>query len=235
MAGITQSDRLSAARSGDSKTVPIGQTIFTNKRKATGSLTEPDMKVLRSYGHEGKKVIRDTQTNSLTYTNTELVNNKRVVEVSFHQGSMVFVRANGEIFTIDGFLTQSDFGVGPTGPRGDPGRNGFDGYEGDDGDEGDTGCPGPKGEIGDTGAFGKDGKDGPQGPRGPEGCEGPRGEVGLRGPVGINGFEGERGLQGTSCASGKGATGAAGASLRTNVIISTNEPDNLSVVWGVPQ
>lgn len=228
-------ERLRAARAGESVTVPIGQTIFTNKRPSTNSLTKSDMTVLRAYGGDGKKIVRDSQKNMLRYTDLMEENTRRIVEAAFKNGTLVVVRQNGEEFYISGFPTQSDFGIGPTGPRGDRGRDGRDGEDGDDGEEGDPGCAGPKGEEGEQGQPGKDGKDGEQGARGPDGCEGAKGEQGPVGPMGINGFEGARGATGPTCASISGSGGTAGAALRTNVVISSNVPDNLTVLWGVPQ
>lgn len=228
-------ERLRAARSGESVTVPIGQTIFTNKRETSVRLTDSTMTVLRAYGGDGKKVVRDPQSNSLRYTDTTDANDRRIVEASYKNGSLYLVRQNGEEFYIDGLPIVSDFGVGPTGPRGNRGRNGFNGKDGDDGNEGDCGCAGPKGEEGLQGAAGKDGKEGEQGSRGPDGCEGSKGESGTLGPMGINGFEGERGAEGLVCSSTSGGSGPSGASLKTSVAITSNAPDNLTVLWGIPQ
>lgn len=229
-------DRLRAARSGESVTVPIGQTFFTNKREAQGELTDTPMVALRAFADkEGKKIVRDSHKNALQYTDAELINERRVVEASYKNGTLVLVRKNGEEFYVEGFPIQSDFGIGPTGPRGDPGADGRDGIDGDDGDDGDVGCAGPKGEEGAQGQPGKDGKDGDQGARGPDGCEGAKGEQGPQGPMGINGYEGARGATGPVCASTSGSSGPAGPALKTHVVISSNVPDNLTVLWGVPQ
>lgn len=228
-------ERLRAARSGESVTVPIGQTIFTNKLESSVRLTDSTMVVLRAYGGDGKKVVRDPQSNTLRYTDTTDDNGRRIIEASYKNGTIYIVRQNGEEFYIDGLPVVSDFGVGPTGPRGNRGRNGKDGRDGEDGKDGDTGCPGPKGEEGGQGLAGKDGKEGEQGARGPEGCEGPRGENGNIGPMGINGYEGERGPAGMVCTSTSGGSGSSGTALKTAVTISSNVPDNLTVLWGIPQ
>jgi len=228
-------ERLRAARAGESVTVPIGQTIYTNKRETKQSLTDPAMVVLRAYGADGKKVVRDPQSNTLRYTNMTDENDRRIVEASYKNGTLILVRRNGEEFYIEGFPLLSDFGIGPTGPRGIRGKNGRNGRDGDDGNPGDIGCAGPKGEEGAQGQPGKDGKEGEQGARGPEGCEGPRGETGAMGAMGIIGFEGERGPAGPVCASTSGGSGTTGAALKTSVVISSNVPDNLTVLWGIPQ
>jgi len=228
-------ERLRNARSGESVTVPIGQTIFTNKGESKARLTNPAMVVFRAYGADGRKIVRNTQKNALQYKDLTDENERLLLEAAYKSGTVIAVRRNGEELIIDGFPTQGDFGIGPTGPRGDPGLDGIDGYDGDDGEDGDTGCAGPKGEEGEQGASGKDGKEGDQGSRGPDGCEGPKGEQGPIGPMGINGYEGARGATGPVCESVSGSGGGAGAALRTNVVISTNVPDNLTVLWGVPQ
>ena len=228
-------DRLRSARSGESVTVPIGKTIFTNKRTVGQKLTTPDLVVLRAYEEDGKKAVRDPQSNRLFFTDKETINDRLIAEASYKQGAITVVRNNGEEFYIDGFPVLSDFGVGPTGPRGNPGKSGSDGKSGFDGNDGDIGCAGPKGEEGSAGAGGKDGKEGDQGSRGPDGCDGTRGENGTQGPMGIIGYEGERGAAGPVCASVSGGSGSTGAALRTNVVISTNAPDNLTVLWGIPQ
>lgn len=228
-------DRVRAVRSGESVTVPIGQTLFTNEAEVKGKLTETAVPVLRAYGVEGKKVVRDSQKNVLKYQDPPKINDRLIVEASYRDGTLILVRENGEEFYVTGFPVQSDFGVGPTGPRGNPGKHGKDGFDGEEGAPGDIGCAGPKGEEGLQGISGKDGKDGEQGVRGPEGCEGAKGEQGPQGPMGIIGFEGARGATGPSCAATSGGAGTQGPALRTNVIISTAVPDNRTVMWGVPQ
>lgn len=228
-------ERLRAVRSGEATTVPIGQTIFTNKRESSVELTLSALANQRSYSGDGKKIVRDVEKKTLTYADLTRINDKRIVQASFKNDSLVLVRENGEEFLIEGFLRQPDYGIGATGPRGNRGRDGIDGFDGEDGSEGDAGCQGDKGPSGDDGEPGKDGKEGDQGSRGPEGCEGPRGEVGDAGNQGIIGFEGERGPKGLTCKTTSGSGGSQGAALRTNVVISSNAPDNLTVMWGIPQ
>lgn len=82
---------------------------------------------------------------------------------------------------IDGFMTNSNIGIGKPGPTGPAGKAGSPGINGVDGRPGDKGCQGPKGDrgqIGATGPIGPSGTYGALGATGPAGATGPQGEVG---------------------------------------------------------
>lgn len=81
-------------------------------------------------------------------------------------------------FSISGFVTRFDVGVGERGTQGIPGTPGTDGVLGAEGLQGPRGCRGPAGPQGKPG------------PRGPRGVEGPRGPTGATGPQGIRGLDG---------------------------------------------
>lgn len=81
-------------------------------------------------------------------------------------------------FSIGGFTTRFDVGVGERGTQGIPGTPGTDGVLGAEGLQGPRGCRGPAGPQGKPG------------PRGPRGVEGPMGPTGATGAQGIRGLDG---------------------------------------------
>lgn len=73
---------------------------------------------------------------------------------------------------INGFMTQSDIGLGKEGPQGQSGTPGINGIIGEHGNQGQRGCQGPQGPQGERGVRGPAGKQGEQGAQGPQGQEG---------------------------------------------------------------
>ena len=111
-------------------------------------------------------------------TNVEVVSGSYDVTT----GILTLNRADGSVVSVDGFLTVSNMGVGPTGPTGPQGKPGINGRNGKDGRRGDPGCQGPKGDVG---------QDGPVGPRGFPGQSGADGATGPTGPTGPKGDKGD--------------------------------------------
>lgn len=244
--GISNAALFKKAVEGDQAQVPIGQTIITNTPQNNSanvrlenegaSIENLSLSQFDSYGHETLSVGRDDTSNIVSYS-SDTATNGRIAELSFNKdkGCINLVKQDGSILTIDGFLTQNDYGVGPTGPRGDRGKDMPDGWDGEDGKEGCEGCKGLKGSAGEEGMFASDGVDGPQGEAGVDGCEGTQGAQGPVGPAGRKGDEGSRGYRGEQCSEdGKGSVGAQGPELNTSAVISSEAPDNLSVLWAVP-
>ncbi len=246
--GISESALVKKATEGDVAQVPIGQTVITN----TPELNSPNARLenegapietihldqFNSYGRESLHVNRDEDANTVKFDVAKSPNAGRVVEMSFDKeaGALNIVKQNQEVIKVEGFLTQGDFGVGPTGPRGPRGIDGDDAWDGDDAPEtGNEGCKGGTGVEGEIGLAGVDGEDGDLGPEGPPGPVGPEGEPGPVGMQGQDGNEGSRGYRGDSCSTGEaGEAGTEGQALNTSAVISSAEPDNLSVVWGIP-
>ena len=245
--GVSKSDLYKRASEGDLSQVPIGQTILTNTPELNSpnvrlsnegeEIEKLDLEMFNSFGHEELQVVRKNLTNEIEYSSRDIVNDGLIQEIAFdkQEGTLHIAKANGKILSVSGFLTQKDFGVGPTGPRGDKGRDADDGTDGRQGKKGETGCAGPAGAMGAGGADGNDGADGDPGGEGDTGCEGTEGPQGPQGPAGLPGFEGSRGFRGDGCSNAEqGPAGTNGQALNANVVVSDSEPDLLSVVWGIP-
>ena len=245
--GVSKSELYKRASEGDLTKVPIGQTILTNTPEQNSAnvrlenegqeIENLDYAMFDSFGYDTLQVGRKDGTSEITYRNRTVTNEGRIKEINFDKetGTLFVVKANKKLVTVSGFYTQKDFGVGPTGPKGNRGKDADDGNNGRNGKLGVTGCPGPVGPQGAPGAAGNDGADGDPGDEGPEGCEGTQGAQGPQGPAGVHGFEGSRGFRGDKCSSAEaGAAGTDGVALNTSVVIGTDAPDELSVLWGIP-
>ena len=246
--GIKQSVLVSNLLEGNDESVPIGQKIITNTVKDNSKnlmprtegekLTSLHIDQFDAFGtwRQSKAAKRDDAEGDVAYADREIINDGLIVEASFDSegGVINMVRKNAQVLMIDGLLTQADFGKGPTGPRGDHGHPGYDGFDGNDGPDGPAGCAGPKGADGPQGEMGQAGADGPQGIPGPIGQQGPEGIQGQDGDMGRFGHEGARGARGIQCDAEPGSAGAPGAAVNTSVVISASEPDNLTVLWGLP-
>lgn len=235
-----------ASLDGTSIKVPIGTPIITNDRSKNSSsiaalmsgttLTSPDIKAVQASGVEGKQAGRDVVRNSIDFYTPENINDGKTVQWSFNDvdGTLSFIRSNGEVVTISGFLRQIDFGVGPTGPRGSPGLNGRDGRDGRDGKDGLNGCVGFQGLPGYIGEQGDYGEEGPLGPTGPSGLPGPTGPRGDTGPQGLHGMEGRRGPKGFTCPSSlRGPDGPQGRTMNANVGLG-EYPSETDLIWASP-
>jgi hypothetical protein len=246
--GIKQSVLVSNLLEGNEERVPIGQKIITNTVKSNSkdlmprtagqkltSLHIDQFDVFGAY-RQSKATKRDDAKGDVSYAEREIINDGLIVDAAFDaEGGVVnMVRKNAQVLMVDGLLTQGDFGTGPTGPKGEPGHPGYDGFDGNDGPTGPTGCAGPNGGDGPQGEMGQAGADGPQGIPGPMGGPGPEGIQGQDGDMGRYGHEGARGARGIQCDAEPGSTGTPGAAANTSVVISASEPDNLTVLWGLP-
>lgn len=184
-------------------------------------------------GTDGKKIIRNSKTGDLEYAAKVNVNERQVEVAEFNkkEGSLIFVRKNGETFKATGFLTEDGLGQGERGKKGKQGRPGRDGEDGHDGDEGDEGCPGEQGPKGKVGRKGRPGVDAEKGTTGGYGCPGAIGSEGEEGDEGHQGYGGPTGPQGYSCVKGpKGETGLKG---RGDVVVRNVEPTEDNVfIWG---
>lgn len=98
-------------------------------------------------------------------------------------GTLTLQTTDGTSVKIEGFLTNSSIGKGPTGPTGPTGKAGSNGRNGKDGLRGYMGCTGPRGYRGMIGATGATGATGPTGATG----AGPTGPTGVTGPTGPTG------------------------------------------------
>lgn len=236
-----------AGLDGNSLKVPIGAPVITNKPGAnsdkikalmTGQqLTLLQMETVEAFGYEGKQIGRNANTNEFDYVIPEVTNIKKTVQWSFDKdgGEIVFVRANGDVVTVSGFLRQIDFGVGPQGPRGNPGKDGKDPKDGRDGKDGPTGCAGLSGNDGRNGEIGDYGEEGPVGPDGLTGAPGPTGPSGIVGPEGIPGREGKRGAKGFTCPTTLiGPDGPPGREMNRFVGI-TPAPGTVDLIWAAPE
>ncbi len=245
--GISQAPLYKKATEGDVTTVPIGQTILTNdvalnspdvQVANTGAEIESlDLGMFESFGGESLRLVREDGSSTLNYKQRTAENTELTKEIHFDKesGVLSIVKYSGKIISVSGFLTQKDFGVGPMGPQGDRGKDGPDGDDGEHGKPGEPGCPGAIGPTGPVGVEGLDDGDGEPGDEGDMGADGEEGVQGPMGPEGVFGFEGSRGFRGDGCSEAKaGAPGAAGQAVNTRVVISSAEPDNLSVLWGKP-
>lgn len=247
--GIKESKLLSDLLEGQDSNVPVGRTILTNTRennsKETKSpfdgkpLTNLHVDQFDAFGksRQDRATKRNEDTSDVAFSDRAVINDGLIVESAFdNEGGVInFVRTNGQVFDVDGLLTQADFGRGATGPKGDPGFDAYGGDDGEEGPEGDTGCEGAEGKDGELGPPGKDGEDGPTGIQGPGGQPGPPGPMGPFGPLGREGHEGARGPRGLSCLSDSGSAGPDGASINPNVVISATEPSGNVVLWGIPE
>lgn len=154
------------------------------------------------------------------------------VEYDSVDGTLVFIKNNGNVIKMDSLPTISKFGTGFTGARGNQGRDGQAGYEGQDAIQGCRGCPGLPGTQGLFGDTGKTGTDGYQGPRGRDGCSGQIGQRGNTGEQGPNGFEGSCGPMGCKgSVNGTAVLGPPGLPADPFVSITTQPLDSV-MVWG---
>lgn len=245
--GVSTSPLLERAILGDQTRVPIGAPVITNQKSKnskdvqaliTGTdLTEPLLSQFEVFGQDGKKTSRNSNRNSLQYSERTNNNDRMIAEYAFDAdtGALVLVRRNKQEERIFGFMRQSDFGVGPTGPRGPAGKDGKDGYEGRDGAKGSTGCEGKEGKPGEPGNVGNEGNPGTIGRPGPDGCEGTTGDRGVVGPTGRNGYEGSRGLTGPECSKDlKGADGPVGNAFGKGVLFGAASMSNpLAAIVGL--
>jgi len=246
--GIRESRLLANLLEGHEERVPVGRTIITNNareiskdimpRTAGHPLTTLHIDQFDVFGgsKQQKAAKRDEQDSGVAYKDREIINDGLIVEAAFDDtgGLINIVKKNTQILVIDGLLTQADFGTGATGPKGDHGFDAYDGFDGDEGPEGQPGCAGAEGKDGESGTRGESGKDGAQGIPGPIGQQGLEGIPGQLGDMGRFGHEGGRGRPGSVCDTEPGAAGTPGASTNSNVVISPTEPDNLTVLWGLP-
>lgn len=247
--GVKSSRLVSNLFEGNDKNVPVGRTILTNNPKHNSKGTKPQTEgqpltslhidQFDAFGRsrQQRATKRDDENSEVSFSEREILNDGLIVEAAFDSSSGVLnmVRANGEVLPIDGFLTQPDFGKGATGPKGEPGLEAFDGYDGEDGPDGDPGCEGKEGDVGEMGAMGQAGADGAQGIPGPVGQPGPAGMMGQVGPMGRFGHEGARGPAGLVCEAESGAPGTEGQSVNDSVVISSSEPEDNAVLWGIPE
>lgn len=183
---------------------------------------------------EGTSLKANEINRSIEYSAEEPISERLIVQVGFNKklGSLNLVRANGEIVSISGFMTQTFFGEGPRGIKGPRGRNGKNGRVGRDGKKGKTGCEGPIGPTGEQGTAGLEGEDGKIGVIGKYGCPGgigPRGDTGIRGQVGD---QGPMGPQGPSCI--VGPQGPTGETPKESVYYGTSTPDSSFFLWAAP-
>jgi hypothetical protein len=231
---------------GEYSRIPVGQRIFTQdgsqlteneKPLSFGApLTSLYISQFDVFGtNEDVSLVRNTNTNTIKFAEPVSENNRRVAEVAFNaeEGILHFVRRDSEEFTVAGFLTQSDFGIGPPGPKGPPGYDAFEGNDGSDGSDGPDGCAGEEGPCGEEGPSGESGEDGVQGPEGPPGGPGKEGLLGFDGPpgrVGNEGCEGEQGCSGECL----GSVGIAGTEPNFNVVFSATAPtSDTAYIWGL--
>lgn len=245
--GVSSSPLLELAAVGNQSKVPIGTPVITNKKflnsksiqdAMTGeALTEPFLDDFESFGTDGKQAQRDPKKNALVFLDRSTNNERQIASWSYdaENGRLIGVRRNQEVLYIEGFLRDSDMGIGPTGPRGNKGKDGEDGEDGEEGADGDIGCPGDKGEDGEVGVTGAEGDPGDIGDIGYDGCEGATGDRGRQGPAGPNGFDGARGEKGPDCdPSLTGPTGADGVALRMSVMFGQAAmSDPLNVLVGL--
>ena len=246
--GIRESKLLANLLEGKESRVPVGKTIITNNaheitkgimpRTAGHPLTTLHIDQFDAFGSskQQKAAKRDDQVSDVAYVEREVINDGLIVEAAFDDsgGLINMVKKNSQILVIDGLLTQADFGTGATGPKGDHGFDAYDGFDGDEGADGATGCAGPEGAEGQPGPRGASNADGAQGIPGHIGQQGPEGIQGQVGDMGRFGHEGARGRPGSVCETELGAAGVPGAAANSNVVISPTEPDNLTVLWGLP-
>lgn len=190
--------------------------------------------VLPDLEQEGKTLAVDTQTGNVEYTTTESAGLRKTAQIGFNpkDGTLNFIRYDGEVIVISGFLTSAQLGQGKQGKRGNPGKPGKNGKEGRLGKKGNTGCEGPIGATGPAGEAGEDGEDGESGIKGYAGCPGPPGPPGAQGPKGRTGNTGARGATGISCL--PGPRGEVGPSPRESVWYSNNEPPADYFIWAIP-
>lgn len=247
--GIKQSKLVSDLYEGNDRNVPVGRVILTNTAKNNSKETQPQtagqpltslhLEQFDAFGRsrQQKATKRDEENSTVNFADREVPNDGLIVEAAFDDngGVLNLVRANGQVMTVDGFLVQPDFGRGATGPKGDPGFDAHDGYDGEDGPEGEPGCEGPEGALGEIGPMGAAGADGAQGIPGPIGQPGPTGVPGPMGPMGRFGHEGARGPAGPACEADSGGAGSAGSQVNGDVVISSSEPGDTAVLWGIPE
>lgn len=111
--------------------------------------------------------------------------------------------------------------TGPTGLQGMRGLQGVSGTKGDMGPTGPQGTEGPQGVAGipggPTGWTGWTGNTGNTGASGPTGPNGYIGRDGVTGPTGADGYIGSDGATGATGPTGRGSTGAPGATFTTLV------------------
>lgn len=187
-----------------------------------------------SVDQEGRTLVVNEKTGLVEYSREEPVSERQIAQIGFNRkdGTLNFVRNNGELVIISGFLTGSQLGRGLQGPRGPRGKNGKDGRIGRDGKEGKQGCEGPVGPKGELGTSGIDGEDGETGIKGLFGCPGPPGQNGLAGAKGLVGFEGPVGIPGPSCI--VGPRGEPGPQPNESAWYGEFEPAPEYFVWAVP-
>lgn len=185
-------------------------------------------------GSDGTTLKVNTTSGLIEYSSEEPTSELLISQVGFNKktGELNFVRTNGELLTVTGFLTVAQLGEGPRGAKGVAGKNGKPGRIGRIGKEGKTGCEGPqgvKGIIGEAGLDGEDGELGITGLYGPVGIPGPRG---AEGEPGIIGFQGPIGPTGPSCLIGpKGETGPTASG---DAYYGSDIPPDNYFIWAVP-
>lgn len=185
-------------------------------------------------GRDGTSLSSNIKTGEIGYATNESPTDLLTVQVGFNRktGELNFIRNNGEVLTISGFLTSSQLGEGPRGRKGTKGRNGRTGYLGRDGKKGKKGCEGPLGAKGIIGDRGLDGNDGLRGIIGLYGLPGAPGMMGPTGATGIEGFQGPIGAEGPNCMIGlKGETGPTASD---SVFYGTDTPPSQYYVWAIP-
>lgn len=186
-----------------------------------------------SKNKEGTSLKTDS-LKSLAYSSEEPVSERAIAQIGFNKrtGTLNFIRHNGEVVEVSGFLTLGQMGEGPRGDKGPRGKKGRDGRIGRDGKKGKTGCEGPIGPTGEAGNKGLDGNDGETGVTGYMGCPGP---IGLRGDTGEDGDVGNMGPvgpAGPSCIVGE--RGIQGIKPAETVYYGENAPDSNYFLWARP-
>lgn len=183
---------------------------------------------------EGTTLKVNQKTGEVIYSSEEPVSERQIAQVGFNvkDGTLNFVRNNGDLVTVSGFLTLAQLGRGKQGPRGERGKNGKNGRIGREGKKGKEGCQGPMGAKGPIGTSGLDGDDGEVGIVGLFGCPGVPGQMGPSGLAGIVGFDGPMGLPGPSCIVGE--RGIAGPQPKEDVWYGEQEPSPEYFVWAIP-
>jgi hypothetical protein len=190
--------------------------------------------IVPSSTQEGTTLKVDKKTKQVVYSSEEPISQRLIAQVGFNKKSGVlnFVRNNGEILTVTGFLTASQFGRGVRGLKGKPGTGGKLGRTGRDAKIGKAGCEGQVGPKGIIGIKGLDGEDGEVGIIGYFGCPGIPGYEGSFGIVGIDGNEGPIGKSGPSCIAGP--VGLIGPQPKENVFYGSTAPPEDFFLWAIP-